>query len=273
MSAVPVGRPGIRARGSEVRVVGVGLDREVAPGDDLAAAIAASLDRCGTELEPYDVVVVTHKVVSKAEGRIVALDSVTPSARAVEIAEQLPFDARHVEVILREAAAVVRTSPVLVCETRHGLVCANAGVDLSNSTESGTALLLPLDPDGSAARLRRAWLDRAGGGPLGVVVSDTFGRPFRMFGVNVAIGVAGMPALTPHAGERDATGYVVRNSEVATADEIASAAELVMGKVDGVPVAVVRGLIWTGDGTAAELVRPAADDLFRRPAARPPGAV
>jgi coenzyme F420-0:L-glutamate ligase/coenzyme F420-1:gamma-L-glutamate ligase len=171
-------------------------------------------------------------------------------------------------VVLGESRRVLRAAPgVLVCETAGGLVCANAGVDRSNVAGDGeTVTVLPRDPDASAARLRAAWLEAAEGGPLGVIICDSFGRPFREAQVNVAIGVAGMPALTDHRGRPDSSGYLMAASVLATADEIASAAELVMGKVEGVPVAVVRGLRWDGEGRgAAELQRDPARDLFRAP--------
>jgi coenzyme F420-0:L-glutamate ligase/coenzyme F420-1:gamma-L-glutamate ligase len=238
---------------------------ELRPGDDLAALVLAALDRSGLELRPWDVLVVTHKVVSKAEGALVDLDTVTPSAAAVELAERTGGDPRLTEVVLGETRRVLRASAgVLVCETLTGLVCANAGVDRSNVPGTETVTLLPRDPDGSAAGLRAPWLDAAGGGPLGVVVCDSFGRPFREAQVNVAIGVAGMPALTDHRGLVDTTGQLMSASVLASADEIASAAELVMGKVDGVPVALVRGLRWAGEGSgSAELQRDPAHDLFR----------
>jgi coenzyme F420-0:L-glutamate ligase / coenzyme F420-1:gamma-L-glutamate ligase len=239
---------------------------EVRPGDDLAVLVLDALERSGLELRPSDVVVVTHKVVSKAEGALVDLGAVSPSAAAVELAERTGGDPRLVEVVLAESRRVLRAGPgVLICETASGLVCANAGVDRSNVPGVDTVTLLPRDSDASAARLRAAWLEAAGGGPLGVIVCDSFGRPFREAQVNVAIGVAGMPALTDHRGLRDTTGELMNASMLASADEIASAAELVMGKVDGVPVALVRGLRWAGEGRgSAELQRDPERDLFRR---------
>jgi coenzyme F420-0:L-glutamate ligase/coenzyme F420-1:gamma-L-glutamate ligase len=241
---------------------------EVRPGDDLAGLVLDALTRSGPQLRPWDVLVVTHKVVSKAEGALVELGGVRPSAAAVELAERTGADPRLVEVVLGESRRVLRAAPgVLVCETAGGLVCANAGVDRSNVAGDGeTVTVLPRDPDASAARLRAAWLEAAEGGPLGVIICDSFGRPFREAQVNVAIGVAGMPALTDHRGRPDSSGYLMAASVLATADEIASAAELVMGKVEGVPVAVVRGLRWDGEGRgAAELQRDPARDLFRAP--------
>lgn len=210
---------------------------------------------------------VTHKVLSKAEGRLVNLADVEPSPRAVALADSTGNDPRLLEVVLRESVRVVRAAgQVLICETPHGLVCANAGVDRSNVSGGEWVTLLPADPDASASRLRAHWREDVDGAPLGVIVTDTFGRPFRIGGVNVAIGVAGMPAVSDHTGTVDSVGYVLHAGEIGSADEIASAAELVMGKVDRVPVAVVRGLRWEGEGTAADLQRPTDRDVFRRPA-------
>jgi coenzyme F420-0:L-glutamate ligase / coenzyme F420-1:gamma-L-glutamate ligase len=227
---------------------------EVREGDDLAALLAEAADRTGG-FEPGDVLVVAQKVVSKAEGRVVQLADVQASDRARELAAD--HDPRRLEVILGEAARLVRTRPPLViAETRHGFVCASAGVDHSNAGEPDTLVLLPLDPDASA----RALADRFG---VGVIVSDSFGRPFRQGTTDVAIGVAGLPPLLDLRGTRDATGYELRTTTIAVADEIAGAAELVMGKTNGMPAAIVRGLRLEGDGTAAELVMPAERDLFR----------
>jgi coenzyme F420-0:L-glutamate ligase/coenzyme F420-1:gamma-L-glutamate ligase len=241
---------------------------EVAAGDDLAALVVRGLTLSSIALAPWDVLVVTHKVVSKAEGCVVSLSSVTPSPRAVEIAARTDNDARLVEVILSQSTRVLTSLPgVLVCETVHGLVCANAGVDRSNVGGGDLVTVLPADSDASAASLRASSLPLCSGGPLGVVICDTFGRPFREAGVNVAVGVAGMPAVTDYRGLPDTAGYVMRGSELATADEIASAAELVMGKTDGVPVAVVRGLRWAGDRSghgARDLQRDPSRDVFRR---------
>ena len=227
---------------------------EVREGDDLAALLAEAADRAGG-FEPRDVLVVAQKVVSKAEGRVVRLADFEPSQHARELAAD--HDPRQLEVILGEAARVVRTRPPLViAETRHGFVCASAGVDQSNAGEADTLVLLPLDPDASA----RALADRLG---VGLIVSDSFGRPFRQGTIDVAIGVAGLPPLLDLRGTRDSTGYELRTTAIAVADEIAGAAELVMGKTNGVPAAIVRGLELKGDGAAADLVMPADRDLFR----------
>ncbi|MGA9775235.1 MAG: coenzyme F420-0:L-glutamate ligase [Candidatus Dormiibacterota bacterium] len=255
-------RPIVRGRRLQCWAVG-GLP-ELDPGADLAALGAASLAAAGG-LEPFDVVVVTRKVVSKAEGRVTQLSAVRPTPKALEVAARTGHDPRMVQVILEESRRVIRAQPgLLVTETSQGLVCANAGVDRSNVAGGEAVLRLPLDPDASAQRLRDAWLRLAGEGPLGVVVSDTFGRPFREGAVNVAIGVAGMPALSDHRGRLDPRGYLLHASTIGTADEVAGLGELVMGKLDGLPLAVVRGLSWEGGATtAAALQRDPARDAFR----------
>jgi coenzyme F420-0:L-glutamate ligase / coenzyme F420-1:gamma-L-glutamate ligase len=247
--------------GIEIRPV-VGL-AEIDTGADLAALIAAAVDRQGARVQDGDILVVTQKVVSKAEGCVVQLDSVEPSALAREWANRWNKDARVVELVLRQSRRIVRMDRgVIIAETQHGLVCANAGVDCSNVGD-GRATLLPPDPDASAERLRSE-LSRLTGARLGVIISDTFGRAWREGQTNVAIGVAGVEALRHFEGQTDPTGYELRVTMLATADELAGAAELVMGKVDGVPVAVVRGLDRAlGGGSAQELVRPAANDMFR----------
>lgn len=229
---------------------------EIREEDDLGALIAERV-----ALEDADVVVVSQKVVSKAEGRVVRLDDVEASAQAFALAGDQ--DPRQLEMILREAARIVRTRPPLViAETRHGFVCASAGVDASNAPEPGTLVLLPLDPDASAARIRER-LREVAGRDVGVVVSDSFGRPFRTGIVDVAIGVAGIAPLADWRGQVDTAGHELRTTVIAVVDEIASAAELAMGKLSGVPAAVVRGLDVRGEGSARELVMPPERDLFR----------
>ena len=233
---------------------------EVGEGDDLAALLAEAAGRAGG-LEHGDVVVVAQKVVSKAEGRVVALADVEASAfaRAAAGGE----DARHVEVILRESARIVRMRPSLViAETRHGFVCASAGVDASNAPAAGMLVLLPLDPDASAARVRAGLAERTGR-KVGVIVSDSFGRAWRRGTTDVAIGVAGVRPLLDLRGERDPVGYELRTTMIGVADEIAGAAELLMGKTAGVPGAIVRGLDVAGEGSARDLVMPPDRDLFR----------
>jgi coenzyme F420-0:L-glutamate ligase/coenzyme F420-1:gamma-L-glutamate ligase len=228
---------------------------ELREGDDLARLIADS-----SELQDGDVVVVAQKAISKIEGRVVRLDDVEPSAQAREIAGEA--HARRIEVILREANRVVRTrGSLVITETRHGFICASSGVDSSNAPEPGTLVLLPVEPDDSAARLRAALQDLTGR-DVGVVVSDSFGRPWRQGTTDVAVGAAGVEVLRDLRGEQDPNGYELRSTVIALADEIAGAAELVLGKLDRVPVAIVRGLEARGDGTARDLVMPPERNLF-----------
>jgi coenzyme F420-0:L-glutamate ligase / coenzyme F420-1:gamma-L-glutamate ligase len=229
---------------------------EIGEGDDLAALIAER-----AELEDGDVLVVGQKVVSKAEGRVVRLDEVEPSKEARGLAADR--DPRQLEVVLREAVRLVRVRPPLViAETRHGFVCASAGVDASNAPEPESVVLLPLDPDASAARLRER-LRVLTGTELGVIVSDSFGRAWRQGTTDVAIGAAGIRPLLDLKGVRDRVGYELHATVIAVADELAGAAELVLGKTDGVPAAVIRGVDVSGEGSARELVMPPERDLFR----------
>jgi coenzyme F420-0:L-glutamate ligase/coenzyme F420-1:gamma-L-glutamate ligase len=229
---------------------------EIREGDDLAALIAER-----AELADGDVLVVAQKVVSKMEGRVVALAEVEPSEQARELAGG--EDPRRLEVILRESARIVRSRPPLViAETRHGFVCASAGIDASNAPEPGAVVLLPVDPDASAARLRERLLELTGV-EVGVIVSDSFGRAWRQGTTDVAIGLAGIRPLADLTGVRDAAGYELHATVIALADELAGAAELVLGKVDGVPAAVIRGVDARGEGSARDLVIPAERDLFR----------
>ena len=229
---------------------------EIREGDDLAAMIVERV-----ELEDGDVLVVAQKVVSKAEGRVVRLDEIEPSQHALELASD--DDPRRTEAILRETAEIVRIRPpLLIVQTRHGLICASAGVDASNAPEPGMLVLLPLDPDASAAGIRDR-IHELTAKHIGVVVSDSFGRPWRMGTTDVAIGAAGVRVLEDLRGTRDRIGYELRSTQIAIADELAGAAQLVMGKADGIPVAVVRGLDVAGDGSAGELVMPPERDLFR----------
>jgi coenzyme F420-0:L-glutamate ligase/coenzyme F420-1:gamma-L-glutamate ligase len=225
--------------------------------DDLAALVAAH-----AELEDGDVVVVAQKVVSKSEGRVVRLDELEPSARARELAVE-GRDPRELEAILREARSIVRErAPLVIAETRHGFVCASAGVDHSNAPGPDTLVLLPLDPDASARRLREG-LRTATGKSVAVIVGDSFGRPFRNGTTDVAIGVAGLAPLEDLRGSVDRAGVALRSSQTAVADELASAANLARTKADGVPVVIVRGARIAGDGSAIELVLDRERDLFR----------
>ena len=234
---------------------------EVRPGDDLDALIAEAV---GGTLRPGDVLVVTHKVMSKAEGRLVDLRTVEPSALAKGYATRWGKDPRQIEVVLRESRRVVRMDRgVVISETHHGFVCANAGVDASNVPGEDTVCLLPVDPDGSAARLRGALAGRLGV-EVPVVVSDSFGRAWRFGITDIAIGVSGMDPLADYRGQNDPHGYPMEASVLAVADEIAAAAELVMGKTDAVPLAIVRGYAYEGgSGTGKDLLMPPERDMFR----------
>ena len=234
---------------------------ELEPSDDLGLLLHGAAVQVGG-MEAGDVVVVAQKAVSKVEGRVVALADVEPSDRAIELAGP-EGDPRHLEVILRESAEVVRSRPPLViAETRHGFVCASAGVDASNTPGDGLVVLLPIDPDASARRLRERLVELSGV-DLGVIVSDSFGRAWRQGTTDVALGVAGLAPLQDLRGSRDRRGRELRTTQIAVADEVAGAAELVMGKASAIPAAIVRGLDARGDGSAAELVMPRERDLFR----------
>ena len=246
---------------SVLPVFGIG---EVAANTDLAAILNDALVAQGTPLQDGDILVVTQKIVSKAEGCLVNLEDVEPSALASQWAGMWDKDARLVELVLRQSRRIVRMDRgIIISETFHGLVCANAGIDQSNVGD-GRVTLLPVDSDASAERLRSALSAANAGARIGVVITDTHGRAWREGQINLAIGVAGVEAVRHFEGQLDPTGYELRVTQLATADELASAAELVMGKVDRVPAALVRGLERAlGSGTAKELVRPAATDMFR----------
>ena len=229
---------------------------ELREGDDLAALI---LDR--VRLQDGDVVVVAQKAVSKVEGRVVRLDDAVPSERALEIAGN-EGDPQRIEWILRESARVVRVrAPLVICQTRHGFICASAGVDQSNTPAEGTLVLLPVDPDGSAVQLRETLRERSGR-DVGVLVTDSFGRPWRQGTTDVAIGAAGIEVLQELSGVRDPIGYELKATVIATADELAGAAQLVSGKLDRNPVTIVRGLDVRGVGRATDIPIPPERDLF-----------
>lgn len=248
---------------TDLRIVAVRGIPEAERGTDVGEAIAGAIARARIQIEDGDVFVVAQKIVSKAEGAIVRLADVVASPRAAEWAQAHAKDPAVVEVVLREATRIVRMERgVIIAETRHGFVCANAGVDASNVPE-GFVTLLPRDPDASAARIRETLAERFER-RVAVLVSDTFGRPWREGAVNVAIGIAGIAPLLDCRGTTDQFGRRLQTTVIAIADEIASAAELVMGKAAGTPVSLVRGgLEWAGDGSSRALVRPAALDLFR----------
>jgi coenzyme F420-0:L-glutamate ligase/coenzyme F420-1:gamma-L-glutamate ligase len=242
-----------------VELIGIEGIPEIEPGNDLGRLIAERAPR----LRPGDVVVVAQKVVSKSEGRMRRLSEVAVSPRAHDLAGRLGGDPCMVQVVLEESVRVVRDDRVLIVETRHGFVCANAGVDRSNVSANDLACLLPLDCDLSAARLRER-IAALCGVSVGVIVSDTFGRPWRLGLTNVALGIAGMAATLDYRGQPDDFGIPLHATVVALADEIARAAEMVMGKTRRVPAVLVRGLNVSGeDGSGRELVRPAPLDLFR----------
>ena len=234
---------------------------EVRPGDDLNRMISGALAK---DLRAGDVLVVTHKIVSKAEGRLVDLRTVEPSALAKDYATRFGRDPRHVEVVLRESRRIVRMDRgIVISETHHGFVCANAGVDASNIPGDDTVCLLPVDPDASATRLRNA-LAKHPGFEVAVVISDSFGRAWRHGITDVAIGVAGMDPVADYRGKRDPYGYPMEASVLAVADELAAAAELVMGKTDGIPLAIVRGYSYSpASGSARDLLMPPERDMFR----------
>ena len=248
----------------EIRIIPVRGVGEVRPGDDVAAILIDAFEAQGQRFETGDILVVTQKIVSKAEGRVVDLRTVEPSAEALELAAINGRDARQIEVALRETAKVVRKERgILISETRHGFICANAGVDGSNLAEATEVSMLPIDSDVSADGIRAAIRERTGA-EVAIIISDTFGRPWRQGQTNVAIGVSGMQVVRDYRGQTDSAGLVLVVTEIAVVDELASAAELATGKLDRVPAAVIRGYPFeAGEGRATELVRPAEFDMFR----------
>ena len=245
----------------ELQVLGVEGFPEVRPGDDLERMIP---DAVAGDLRSGDILIVTHKIVSKAEGRLVDLRTIEPSALAKDYASRHGKDARQVEVVFRESRRIVRMDRgIVISETHHGFVCANAGVDASNVPGDDTVCLLPVDPDASAANLRESLAADPGVG-VAVVISDSFGRAWRHGITDVAIGVAGMDPLADYRGLNDPHGYPMEASVLAVADELAAAAELVMGKTYGIPLAIVRGYSYSpAPGSAGELLMPPERDMFR----------
>jgi coenzyme F420-0:L-glutamate ligase / coenzyme F420-1:gamma-L-glutamate ligase len=244
-----------------IEVLGVEGFPEVRPGDDLRRMISGAV---ANELRPGDILVVTHKIVSKAEGRLVDLRTVKPSSLAKGYATRYGKDPRQIEVVLRESRRIVRMDRgIVISETHHGFVCANAGVDASNVPGDDTVCLLPVDPDACAARLRDA-LAEDPGVDVAVIISDSFGRAWRHGITDVAIGVSGMDPVADYRGQRDPHGYPMEASVLAVADELAAAAELVMGKTDGIPLAIVRGYTYSpASGSATDLLMPPERDMFR----------
>ena len=250
---------------SEVRVIAVHGMPEIQSGADIAGLLMDAAQQQETPIEDSDVLVVTQKVVSKAEGRVVSIESVEASPLAVTITEGHRRDPRHTELILRESERIVRMDRgVIISETRHGFICANAGIDASNIPGEDTVCLLPLDPDASARGIRDAIKKRLGV-DVAVVISDTFGRPWRNGATNVAIGVAGIEPMLSYVGLEDSHGNLLYTTEIAVADELSAAAELVTGKVDGVPVTIIRGYSYvsTEDASIGRLIRTGDKDLFR----------
>ena len=248
----------------EIRVIPVPLAGEILPGDDLAEKLGAALKHQKVKLQRGDIVVVKHKIVSKAEGLVVPLNTVKPSPAAKAWSRKTGTDARVIELALSESKRIVRKKKgVLITETRHGFICANSGVDVSNVDGGESAVLLPKDPDRSAATLR-ARMKKFTGAEVAVIISDSFGRPWREGLTEVAIGVAGMKSIVDYRGRRDAHGYPLHASYEAVADEVACAAGLVCGKLNQTPFCIVRGFAFESSrGSARELIRPAKNDLFR----------
>lgn len=246
-----------------VSIIPVKVSGDVGPADCLDAVIGRALEENAVDLRDGDALIVAQKIVSKAEGRIIDLEAIKPSAKAKRLGRRLKKDPRIVELILQESKEIVRMqNGIIITETRHGFVCANSGVDQSNLSTAG-AVLLPIDPDKSARKLRQHF--QRAGKDVAVIVTDTFGRPFREGQVNVAIGVAGMRPIKSYIDKKDMFGKKLHVTEIAIADEIASAAELVMGKTGGVPVAIVRGYDYekSEKSSSKELVRKKKNDLFR----------
>lgn len=247
-----------------IQIIGVRKIPLVKRGDDVADLIVEAAKAEGIGMSNRDILVVAQKIVSKAEGGVVDLKQVRPSARADEIAKTSGKDPRHVETILKETAKIVRLKgPHVIVQTRQGFICANAGVDKSNVEDSDSVVVLPVDPDKSARKIRER-IRQLTGADVGVIISDTFGRAWRIGQVNVAIGVDGLRAVMDYRGSKDMFGYVLNVTQVAVADELASAAELVMKKSEGIPVAIIRGLDYAqGAGSGRDLIRPEEEDLFR----------
>lgn len=249
----------------EIRILGVDGISEARAGDNPAQLVIDGLKHSNIELQDGDVLVVTHKLVSKAEDRILDLRNVTPSAFAERLALRYDKDPRQMEVVLRESTRIVRMDRgVIIAETPHGFICANAGVDASNAPDSNWVVLLPINPDETARQIRSA-VQEASGAQIGVIITDSFGRPWRAGIVNIAIGVAGMSPFNDYRGEYDEHGYELRATVIAVADEIASAAELIMGKLARRPVAIIRGYdyVQSEDASGNDLVMDPAKDLFR----------
>lgn len=248
---------------AELRLFSLPGIPEIRPGHDLVKVIADAVRRASIHFENGDVLVIAQKIVSKAEGALIALASVDPSPQALTLAEKLKKDPRAVEVVLRQSRRIVRSDHVLITETHHGFVCANAGVDHSNVPGEDVVTLLPKNPDHSARKLAAA-LHKRTGKKVAVIISDTFGRPWRLGLTNVAIGAAGVPVLLDLRGTPDRHGKFLNATILAVADELAAAAGLLMDKSKGSPVVLIRGYRYKPvSDPAARIIRPAAEDLFR----------
>ena len=248
----------------EIRLIPITLAEEIVPGTSIADALFSAIKRLRQRLERGDILVVKHKIVSKAEGQLVDLNGIQPSVESIEWAKQYNLDARVIELALRESHSVIRRkNGALITETHHGFLCANSGIDVSNVDGGETALLLPKDPDHSAGNLRRG-LKKKTGISVPVIITDSFGRPWREGLTEFAIGIAGMKPVRDDRGKRDSHGYRLKASVEAVADELACAAGLVCGKLNRAPACIVRGFSYqSATGTVRELLRPKATDLFR----------
>jgi len=247
-----------------ITIIGLKEIPDIKKGEDLAEVIYSALKKQNIELQENDIIVITQKIVSKSEGRIIDLNKIKPSRLAIKLAKKGKKDPRIVEVILRESKSILRLkNGKIISETKHGFVCANAGVDKSNVKGENFVSILPSDPDKSAMKIREK-LMKMTGKDIAVIISDTFGRPWRIGQVNIAIGIAGLKPIKDYRGKKDMFNQELKVTAIAIADELASAAELVMNKSDGVPVAIIRGYEYPkGEGSIKELIRPIEFDLFR----------
>ncbi len=253
-----------RNSNGEIRLLAIVLAQEIRPGDPVAEVLIAAMRRTKQRFQAGDIVVVKHKIISKAEGQFVDLAAIEPSDESVAWAKHYHLDARVIELAMRESRSVIRRkNGVLITETRHGFLCANSGIDVSNVDGGKTAILLPQDPDRSAANLRRS-IKKLTGVSVPVIITDSFGRPWREGLTEFAIGISGLKPLRDDRGKRDSHGYKLKASVEAVADELAAAAGLVCGKLNRAPACIVRGFRYqAGNGSVREMLRPITTDLFR----------
>jgi coenzyme F420-0:L-glutamate ligase/coenzyme F420-1:gamma-L-glutamate ligase len=255
--------------GDTIQIIPLHLPADIRPNDELDMLILNSLEQKQEQIFDNDILVIAHKIISKAEGRVINLENIKPSAQSLKIAKEDDKDPRIVELILHESKDMIRRSNgVIIVETKHGFICANAGVDQSNVEESANhAVLLPVDADASANKIRESLREKTGSKDFAVIITDTFGRPFREGQTNVAIGIAGIEPIKSYIGSADMYGKKLRVTEIAVVDEIASAAELAMGKLERVPVVIIRGYKYQKPerepSTVSKLIRPKEKDLFR----------